>query len=116
MTPETIIYFGKYVGKTVAQIQTLDKSYHKWLVDSWKLKGLDSLNKKRTPTVKVYEEKEVFKETKSKYLCYICGCFKCKFRMEDKIRICYSCCDKNNANQIGRLVTHIFKKQNRILQ
>ena len=116
MTPETIIYFGKYIGKTGKEIQLEDKSYYKWVVDNWKVKGLDKLNNSKKPKTVVYQEKEVFKETKLKYLCYICGMFRSKFRMEDKVRICYSCCDKNNANQIGRLVTHIFKKQNRILQ
>ncbi len=113
MTPTTIIYFGKYSGKTIAQIQILDKLYYKWLEINWVEKNLGRLNKSKTPIVKVYEEKEVYKETEKKYLCYCCGMFKSKFRMVDKVRICYVCSDSKNANQIPRLVAYKFKKLNK---
>ena len=112
MTPTTVLYFGKYSGNTVAQIQVLDKSYHKWLEVNWLEKNLGRLNKSKTPIVKVYEEKEVYKESEKKYLCYCCGYFKSKFRIVDGIRICYTCGDKA-SNQIPRLVAYKFKKLNK---
>ena len=114
MTLDTIIYFGQYNGKTGREIQSVNSGYYKWLCDNWKIKGLDKLNKNKTPLVKVYEEKEVYKESEKKYLCYCCGYFKSKFRLVNDIRICYTCGDKT-SNQIPRLVAYKFKKLNKQL-
>lgn len=112
MDLETIIYFGKHKGKTLKQIQKQDNSYFKWLSESWLSKGLEKLNNSKKPIKKVYKENIQDNDKTPKFLCYICGYFRSKFYIVDNIRICHSCSDKSNANQIGRLVSHVFKKQN----